>query len=142
LFSFDPAEKRGTFRTQENKSQHALRAKKMLFTSVFLLPLPRFSLSSRCKIFSGVPAPLNSADYLTGVTRKENIISLCGLCVSSEAPHISAGQAGGEKLSLTYPHSKAGTIPLQARRFKGLIILRREVSETCLVSQGKMVVEK
>jgi len=27
LFSFDPAEKRGNFRTQENKSQHALRRK-------------------------------------------------------------------------------------------------------------------
>ena len=52
LFSFDPAEKRGTFRTQENKSQNALRRHRMLFTSEFLLALPRFSLSSRCKIFS------------------------------------------------------------------------------------------
>jgi hypothetical protein len=43
--------------------------------------------------FSGVLASLNSADYLTGVRRKENIFSLRELCVSSET--------GGEKHPLT-----------------------------------------
>jgi len=35
--------------------------------------------------FSGVLAPLNSADYLTGVSRKEKILPLCDLSVLSEA---------------------------------------------------------
>ena len=38
------------------------------------------------------------------LSRKENICSLCELCVSSEA--------GGNKHCLTYPHTKTGAISI------------------------------
>ena len=52
--------------------------------------------------------PLNS---------KGKIYSLCELCVLSEA--------GGEKYSLTYPHSKAGTISIT----EGLKVLIKQIGE-------------
>jgi len=74
--------------------------------------------------------PLNS---------KGEIYSLCELCVSSEA--------GGEKYSLTYPHSKAGTISiaeglkviinhrfdLTIEAFYVNIVFPLEKSKTCLI---------
>jgi len=52
--------------------------------------------------------PLNS---------KGKIYSLCELCALSEA--------GGEKYSLTYPHSKAGTISIA----EGLKVLINKIGE-------------
>ena len=72
----------------------------LLFKSVFLCAQRLSWLPSRCRSFLFWP-----------LSRKENIFSLCELRVSSEA--------GGEKHSLTYPHSKAGTISI-AWRFKGV----------------------
>jgi len=54
--------------------------------------------------FSGVLAPLNSADYLTGVSRKEKIFPLCGLSARPVAPTDGTGvlsEAGGEYYSST-----------------------------------------
>jgi hypothetical protein len=51
--------------------------------------------------FSAVLAPLNSEDYLTGVSRKENILSLCVLCVFREAPQGRDRRAVKNILSLT-----------------------------------------
>ena len=52
--------------------------------------------------FSGVHAPLNSADHLSGVSRKEKLFFLRELCVSSEVP--TSGQAGRWK---TFSHLPA-----------------------------------
>jgi len=72
----------------------------LLSQSVFLCAQRLSWLTSRCRSFLFWP-----------LSRKENIFSLCELRDSSEA--------GGEKHSRTYPHSKAGTIPPQREGLMG-----------------------
>jgi hypothetical protein len=71
---------------EENKLREALRRYKSFLFKFPLCVSVIVLVALRCRFFfSGVHAPLNSADYLTGVSRKENIFALCALCVSSEA---------------------------------------------------------
>ncbi len=53
--------------------------------------------------FSVLPALWNAKPIPPGSAEKKTYFTLRVLCVSSEA--------GGEKYSLTHPHSKSGTIP-------------------------------
>ena len=83
-----------SFERKENRYQQALRRYSHSIHNC-VISMTRYYLHCHHAVRSFLFWPLS---------RKENIYSLCELCVSSEA--------GGEKHSRTYPHSKAGTIPL------------------------------